>query len=266
MIEHKFIDAHLHLQDERVIAVADQVIAQAIVCGVGSLLCNATSEADWQQVINLATDHQSVVPFLGVHPWQASMVEDGWQERLFEALSITKAGIGEIGLDKTAKGDAVSLEQVFIDQLQIAQQLQRPVTIHCIGRWGRLLELLKEFDHGACGLLIHSFGGSKEIMYRLLDLGAYISFPTMLADSNRNKMQQAYLAAPLDRILLETDSPDQYCKSLVGAGANEDEWQEQGLNVPAYIPLLYKYAANLRRLKMDTFSEAILNNGQIFTN
>jgi TatD DNase family protein len=261
MDQKKYIDAHMHLQDNRLAGVREEFISRALACGVEMMICNATCEDDWSYVAEVAEKFSVVRPFYGVHPWFSDRVEDGWLDRLANKLRHS-GGIGEIGLDRLAKIDAKIQEQVFILQLDLAVQMQRSITIHCIKQWGRLLDILNNYDLADSGLLLHSFGGSKETMFRLLDLGALFSFSTALADPSKEKLRRVFLDVPQDRLLLETDAPDQYCPQLFGDKVIPEETK---LNESAHVAKLYEFGARLRGLNLSLFQEIIWENGQIFT-
>lgn len=258
----KFLDSHLHLQDKRIFARADEIIRRAEENGVGLMLCNGTWEQDWPDVLKFAEKHDSLFPMLGVHPWFVETVSAGWLETLTEMVTQGWAGIGEIGLDKLAKSDLRTQERIFTIQLSLAEELQRPVAIHCVKAWGKLLEILDNFDLHALPVMIHAFAGSLEIMERLVGMGAYVSFSTQLARPAREKLRQVFLRTPLDSLLLETDSPNQFCPELAGSA----EYGEEKVNQPAVIPSLYGYGAALRSMNIDEFSKVVWRNGQIFTN
>jgi len=219
---------------------------------------NSTTEQDWPKVNACAQRCPAVRPFLGVHPWWASEVAPGWQERLMAELLRTGASIGEIGLDALIGASPAVQEAVFIPQLEMAEHLGRPVTIHCCRRWGRLLELMTAICRGRLVAIIHGFSGSVEVMRRLLDLGAMLSFGPNLANQARLKARQAFLAAPLDRILLESDWPP----------GNSDGHQPSALAMPgpeAILAGLYAQAAALRAEPPQRLQTMVWNNGQIFT-
>ena len=125
----RYIDAHLHLQDERLFGKAAQIIARAESRGVHRFFCNATRESDWQLVIELARKFSGIVPFFGTHPWQVETVMVGWEKRLADALSSCAsagAGIGEIGLNK----NTVSELKIFEEHVDIAKKYDTPILIH----------------------------------------------------------------------------------------------------------------------------------------
>lgn len=256
----RFIDAHLHLTDSRIAPEAGTLIKQAEGDGVRQLFANTAEEREWQPLLTLANQHPAVRPFIGIHPWQAGEVTSGWQERLADALKASTAGVGEIGLDRFCQVPISQQEEIFLAQLEAARYYHRPVSIHCVKRWGRLIELLAPFKDATLPLLIHSFSGPVEIMHRLLDLGATISFSTQLAAPEREGIRQAFRAVPPERTLLETDTPDHFCPALTGL---TDEAPQ--LNHPRHVAALYGFAAKLLGVDLDQFSQTIWENGQIFT-
>ncbi|MBU0674504.1 MAG: TatD family hydrolase [Proteobacteria bacterium] len=256
----KFLDAHLHLQDKRFQGMAQELIAAAGTAGVARQICCATSEKDWGQVVELAARHSEVLPMLGVHPWWAHKVQPGWRERYLEMLTMTGAGVGEIGLCSLVEPDPSAQEKVFAAQLAVAAELNRPVAVHCVRRWGRMLEVLADFYPQEAGLMIHAFGASPEIMDRLLALGAMLSFSGRLADPRNEKMRRLFQEAPLERILLESDAPDMYCGPLVGDTSGKKSNSE-----PVMTAKLYRFAADLKNMDLERFAAQVWENGQIFT-
>lgn len=256
----KFLDAHLHLQDKRFNGTLDKLISAAINAGVERMVCCATSEKDWGKVMDLAQRHPEVVPMLGVHPWAAHKVKPGWQERYVDMLKLTGAGVGEIGLCSLVNIDPLAQEEVFTSQLAVASDMKKPVAIHCVRRWGRLLEILSDFHPLQARLMIHAFGASEEIMNRVLELGAMLSFSGRLADPRNQKMRRLFQEAPIENILLESDAPDMYCGPLIGDASG----QKQN-STPAMTAKLYRFAAGLKNMDLEQFAAQVWDNGQIFT-
>lgn len=244
----KLIDAHCHLADHRLAGRIDAVLAKARGVGIGILATCAAHEPEWCPTITLADHTPEIQPFIGIHPWFAGEISAGWEDRLHDILAASRAGIGEIGLDRLHGPPAAIQEAVFLTQLRLALEHKRPVIIHCVRRWGRLLELTEAFDLAAAGWLVHAFGGPVEIMQQLLKRGALLSFPPWLADPGAAKMRAVFRQTPVDRLLLETDSPD-----------------NQG-SEPAQVAALYSYAAGLKDIVPVDFTAMVWENGrQIFT-
>lgn len=256
------IDAHLHLQDDRFTQnTIGPVIDKAIVAGVVKLFCNATSEDDWQNVVLLSKKYAAIKPFLGVHPWFSQSTKDGWLRRLEVILDSAGAGVGEIGIDKVSSAPYNIQEKVFISQLELAFKNKLPVSIHCVKKWGKLLDILKRYAPFKQNIMIHSFSGSTEIMHQLVELGIFISFSCQLACPQKHKLREVFQKTPLKNILLETDAPDQFCPELFS-----DTHNVQKKNQPAYIVDLYTFAADLLNFDRNQFIKEIWNNGKIFTN
>ncbi|MEA3548306.1 MAG: TatD family hydrolase, partial [Thermodesulfobacteriota bacterium] len=220
-------------------------------------------------VLDLAKQHDAVYPFLGIHPWYADTVKKKWLDRLTTTVQKNSVGIGEIGLDRACRIDFPRQEKIFLAQLELAKQQCCPVAIHCVKAWGRLVEILADFQSHIPAIMIHGFAGSAEIMERLTKMGIFISFSTQLAHPARKKLRAVFLRTPLDRILLETDSPNQFCAELaklIDADKQTALMKKTKINEPAVIPALYQYGASLRGIKLDDFSRALFRNGKIFGN
>ena len=162
-------DAHNHLQDPR-LGDSAPVIAAMRAAGVERCVVNATREQDWAAVENLALAHPDfVIPAFGIHPWQAHTAECGWRERLAGMLEKhPHSSIGECGLDQWVSTPPMEIQRpVFLDQLRLAGEMKRPVTIHCLKAWGALFECFAEVPPPG-KFLMHSFGGSIETARRLI--------------------------------------------------------------------------------------------------
>lgn len=230
------------------------------------MICNATSERDWRDVLDLAEKYDAVYPFLGIHPWYADTGENEWLDELDITVKKNSTGIGEIGLDRVCETNFLQQEKIFLAQLELAKQQHCPVAIHCVKAWGRLVEILSDFQSHIPAIMIHGFAGSREIMHRLIRMGVFLSFSTQLAHPARKKLRDVFLQTPLDRILLETDSPNQFCAELAKLidAENQSTLMEKKINEPAVIPALYYYGAALRGIQLDDFSRALWKNGKIF--
>ncbi len=207
--------------------------------------CCGCTEDDWPVVAAMARGRDAapvpypevrVFPSFGLHPCQIAGRSPDWLRRLEEVLMAPPAGVGEIGLDHlVVGGDELAQEKIFLSQLDLARRLRRPVTIHCRRAWGRLLEILRRDGLPPAGLMVHAWSGSLEVQEELLTLGAYISFAGNISFPHHQRARRALLATPMDRLLLETDSPDILPAGAVGA-----------CNEPANLARIMKVAAELR--------------------
>jgi TatD DNase family protein len=97
-------------------------------------------------------------------------------------------------------------EECFAAHLDLARELNRPVAVHCVQAWGRLIEILRE--HPGPRILLHAFGGSAELIPELAELNCWFSFCGSVANPNAKRVRASAAAVPDDRLLIETDSPD----------------------------------------------------------
>jgi TatD DNase family protein len=204
-----WVDSHNHLHDPRLGAAAP-LIAAMRAAGVSRCIVNATREADWADVEKLATrEPDFVLPAFGIHPWHAHTATSGWQERLRNLLEKhPRASIGECGLDQWISHPVIEVQRpVFLAQLRLARELDRPLTIHCLKAWGALFEAFAEAPPPS-RFLMHSFGGSIETARRLIPSGAYFSFSGYFLSDRKSAVPGVFRQLPPDRILLETDAPD----------------------------------------------------------
>jgi TatD DNase family protein len=204
-----WIDSHNHLQDTR-LADGPALVRAIREAGVERCVVNATREEDWPAVRLLAEEHPDfVIPAYGIHPWQAHTADAGWQDRLRNLLlADSRATVGEIGLDQWIAQPDINVQMpVFLDQLEIARELDRTATIHCLKAWDALFTAFKE-QPPPSRFLMHSFGGSIEVARRLIPLGAYFSFSGYFLHPRKAKVVEVFRQLPRERILLETDAPD----------------------------------------------------------
>ena len=204
-----WVDAHNHLQDAR-LGDRTGLISEMKRAGVRRCVVNATRESDWSDVEDLArSEPDFVVPAFGIHPWNAHTISDGWRERLIALLDrFPQASIGECGLDQWVSEPPLEIQRpVFLEQLRLARQLDRAITIHCLKAWGPLFDAFAEAPPPS-RFLIHSFGGSIEVAHRLIPLGAYFSFSGHFLHPQKSATLEVFRNLPPERILLETDAPD----------------------------------------------------------
>lgn len=144
---------------------------------------------------------------LGLHPWFVAEASTEWSSRLETLLRSHRAGVGECGLDFGRKDThRAAQEAAFRAQLRLAHALHRPVAMHTVRAWGRLLDLLREEGVPAAGAMVHAFGGSAETALVLESMGVFLSFSGELLRHDRPKLKEAMRAVASSHLLLETDS------------------------------------------------------------
>ena len=205
-----FYDAHNHLQDDRFTGRQSELLAVCEKAGIARMVVNGAGERDWPQVLALARTSPLVLPSFGYHPWQLAIRRPDWLANLEQFLAAVPSAIGEIGLDRwKPELPYAGQEEVFLAQLRLAAERNLPASLHCLQAWGRLHELLRTHPRPACGFVLHSFGGPREMIPAFAKLGAYFSFPGYFLHERKQRQRESFKHVPPDRLLVETDAPDQ---------------------------------------------------------
>jgi TatD DNase family protein len=253
-------DAHNHFQDDRLLGVREQ-IGQAIRAeNIRHMVVNGSSEEDWPAVLELARSWPEVIPSFGYHPWYVRQRTGHWQQKLEELLELVPSAVGEIGLDRWVRDhDMAQQEEVFLWQWRLAARRNLPVSIHCLEAWGRLAELVQANAGPECGFVLHSFGGPKEMIPMLAKLGAYFSLPGYFAHERKTKQREAFRHVPLDRLLIETDAPDQ---SLPPERVRYPlpELEGRPVNHPANLGAVYAFASEFLEIELSELVARVESN------
>jgi TatD DNase family protein len=256
----RLYDAHNHLQDERFGSQVEELLAATAKEGVVKMVVNGSCEEDWPNVLELARLHLEVIPSFGYHPWYVKERSSNWQKELVNFLNQVPSAIGEIGLDRWIEDyDTPQQEEVFIWQLRLAAEKNLPVSIHCLKAWGRLLEILQSGPRPKCGLVLHSFGGPKEMVPALTELGAYFSFPGYFAHERKTKQRETFRAVPPDRLLVETDAPDQPLPENLSKYSIADS-NGKPLNHPANLRAVYQFVAEFLGRPIERLAQEVETN------
>lgn len=257
----RFYDAHNHLQDERFGGRQAELLQLCRARGITAMVVNGSCEEDWPHVLELARLHPEVIPSFGYHPWYVGERSPAWLDQLRARLREIPSAVGEIGLDRW-KPDLPyeGQEEVFLAQLQLAAEANLPASIHCLRAWGRLYELLRTHPRPACGFLLHSYGGPPEMVRPLAQLGAYFSLPGYFARPGKTRQQEAFRLVPPDRLLIETDAPDQLPPPERLLHPLQDLQSGRPINHPANLPAVYAFAAELRGWSLETLAARVEEN------
>lgn len=211
MIE--LIDSHCHLNYDYAPKSEDDLVREAHEAGVSVLVTVGVDMSSIEPLVAISERHPHVYHTVGVHPHEAVTISEGDLARLEQAAKHPKCrAIGEIGLDfhydhSPRDVQCAQLEQ----QLELALRVKLPVVIHSRDAEAELLESLtryaKQVPAGAIPGIIHCFSGTKEFGQACLDVGFYISFSGILTFKTAEALRDCAKAFPLERLLVETDSP-----------------------------------------------------------
>lgn len=202
-------DSHAHLDDERFDEDRDLMIRRARLNDVKYIMNPGADLASSQRAVKLAEQYDFVYAAVGVHPHD---VENMNQEVLLTLKELAKSekvkAIGEIGLDYYRDLSPRDLQaKWFIEQIRLAKELKLPVIIHDRDANDDVMRILKQENAFETGVLLHCFSGSKELARQYVNLGAMISIAGPVTFKNARKTLEVAEFVPLDRLLIETDSP-----------------------------------------------------------
>lgn len=248
----RFVDAHHHLQDARLDAERDAIVASLREEGVDRWVANGTCETDWERVTALfETCPEETIPSYGLHPWKVRGRSTGWADALEARLAQDPgACVGEVGLDKWIReADLDDQEEVLRVQLNLAVSYGRPVSLHCLRCFGRLLEVLRDAPLPEQGFLLHAYSGPAELVPDFLELGARFSFSGYFLEPRKAIVRDVFRDLPEDRILVETDAPDMPLPEAEERfPLGTDSQSGKRLNHPANLRRVYQGLANLRQM------------------
>ncbi len=240
----RYYDAHCHLQDPRFGGTVEEILKACQDRGIQRLVVNGTRESDWDRVAELAERYPDLIlPSYGLHPWWSRERSANWREDLeARLLANPRASIGETGLDRWMENpDPADQEEVLLAHLDLAERLNRPLSLHCLRAWGHLDAVLRAHPRPARGILLHSYGGPAEMVRPLADLGAYFSFAGYFLNPSQEKKRAAFQLVPEDRLLIESDAPDQVLPPELDEFSLIDPDTGKRLNHPGNLPVIYRH-------------------------
>jgi TatD DNase family protein len=227
----------MHLQEEVYEGHVDDIALRAAAAGVAVLVSCGTHPGDWGRTAEIAETHSAIVPAFGLHPWFIDDAPPDWPDSLRRWLLSVPSLVGETGLDGAVSAPTLDVqEQALRVHMRLARELTRPLCLHCVRAYGRLLEVLRSEEPLPAGLLLHAFAGSPEMIPRFAECGAYFSFGGNVLYDTHVRARRALVAVPEDRLLVETDAPTllppEEFRSTAVQGTRGRVWNEPA-NLPA---------------------------------
>ncbi|APG62703.1 LuxR family transcriptional regulator [Sphingorhabdus lutea] len=204
------IDSHCHLNYKGIIERQADVLSHARSVGVRGMLNISTRECEWDDIINLAEQEQDIWASVGIHPHEADSHPDIDLEKLISRAQHPKVvAIGETGLDYYYdKSDRDNQKNSFRTHIHAAQETGLPIIIHTRDAEDDTADILKqEMARKKFGAVIHCFTASQSFAEIALDIGCYISISGIVTFKNAQSLQESAKIIPLNRLLVETDSP-----------------------------------------------------------
>jgi TatD DNase family protein len=246
-------DTHAHLDDDRFDDDRDEVVSQCTEAGVDLILNDGSNIQTSVKSIALAEKYKFIYAAVGVHPHDASDMDDE-TAGVLAALAENKKvrAIGEIGLDYHYDLSPREVQKRrFVEQIDLARQLRLPVIVHDRESHGDVMDIFKKTRIKEVGGVLHSFSGSAEMALECLKMGLYISISGPVTFSNAKKTVEAVKEVPLDMLLIETDSP--YLTPVPYRGKR---------NYPGYVRLVAEKIAEIKGISFEEVAQKTMENGK----
>jgi TatD DNase family protein len=204
------VDTHAHLDDRRLKGRLGEVLRSARGAGVVQVVAVATTAVDSASVSAIAREHPGVFASVGIHPNEAGEAKpDDWDRIVELAARPEVVALGETGLDRHWDRTPFDVQQDYFGRhLALSEEIGRPVIIHCRDCHRDIVEQLSRLGRPIRGVL-HSFTGTWPEAEEVLALGLSVSFAGMLTFANKalDPLREAAARVPIERLLVETDSP-----------------------------------------------------------
>ena len=239
-----FIDTHCHLTDEYDGGI-DAVITHAKKDGVGALICATAEGIDIKPALKLAEKYDNIFVTTGIHPDHIDLNPNDFLTD--EILNHPRViGVGEIGLDYHYTPETRDAQiKLFESQLEIAHKHNLPVAIHTRDADDDTMAILTDKYFG----VMHCFTSTWELAKVMLDRGFYFSASGILTFKNANEIRETFAKIPMDRIVIETDSP--YCAPVPYRGKTCE---------PAFVIETAKVLAQIKNLQIDELESILFEN------
>ena len=244
-----FTDSHCHLNFPELMAQLPAIREAMRTAQVDRALCISTTLEEFPAVLDLAAQYDNFWATVGVHPDNEDVQEPTLDDLLTRGQLPRVVGIGETGLDYYRLGersvaDMAWQRERFRVHIRAARLLKKPLVIHTRSASNDTLAILREEGEdggaGSAGGVFHCFTESIEVARAALDLGFYISFSGILTFKSAQELRDVATFVPLDRLLIETDSP--YLAPMPYRGKT---------NNPSYVPYVAACLAGLKKCSVE---------------
>jgi TatD DNase family protein len=245
-----FVDSHCHLDFPELSADLPAVLGAMRENHVTHALCIGVAMDAWPAVHALATGHANLYASVGVHPDQAGVVEPTVDLLVTRARQPKVVAIGETGLDYYRQsGDLEWQRARFRTHVRAAREAGKPLVVHTRAAADDTIAIMREERAGEAGGVMHCFTETWDVAQRALDLGFHISFSGIVTFRNAGEVREVAKRVPLERMLIETDSP--YLAPVPHRGKR---------NEPAFVRHVAEAIAALREVPVAAVAEATSRN------
>lgn len=245
------IDSHAHLHFKDFKGEIPQVIDRARQAGVMTILNVGTDLESSREAIEVARTHPDIYAAVGIHPHEAAKIQEGELDLLKSLAKDPKVvAIGEVGLDYYYEHSPRETQLKALSRfVRLAGETKLPLIIHCREAFGDCFEIMDREQGWKRGGVFHCFTGDWTVAQKILENGFYLSFSGILTFKKPGNLIEVAQKAPLDKILIETDSP--YLAPEPHRGKR---------NEPAYVQLVAQRLAEVRGVSLAVIEAAVATN------
>jgi TatD DNase family protein len=245
-----FVDSHCHLDFPELSAELPQLLAAMRENDVTHALCIGVDLPAWPGVLAIAQSHANLYATVGVHPDYTDTPEPSIADLVAMAQADKVVAIGETGLDYyRLEGDLEWQRKRFRTHIRAARETGKPLVIHTRSAADDTIAIMREERAGEAGGVMHCFTETWAVAEAALDLGFHISFSGIVTFKNAVELKEIARRVPLDRMLIETDSP--YLAPVPFRGKR---------NQPAWVRYVGEAVAQLRGVPVDAIARATSDN------
>ncbi len=253
-----FTDSHCHLNFPELASRLDTILEAMSQAQVSRALCISTTLEEFPAVHQLATSYNNLWATVGVHPDNEGVTEPSLDDLLQRGKLDRVVAVGETGLDYFRLGERTLSDmewqrERFRVHIRAARQLHKPLVIHTRSASDDTIAILQEEgedgSEGSAGGVFHCFTESQAVAKAALDRGFYISFSGILTFKTAQDLRDVARWVPMDRVLIETDSP--YLAPVPYRGKTND---------PSLVPYVAQQLAQLKGCSVQEIAEATTSN------
>ena len=247
-------DTHAHYDDKQFDQDREELLASMKDNGIGTIVDVGSNMETSTWIVEAVTRYPMMYGAVGVHPSDTAELKESDIDTLKKYAAMDRIlAIGEIGLDYYWDKSFVDLQkEVYVKQILLANKLNLPIVIHDREAHKDAYDLLLEYNQSSKALF-HCFSGSVEFMRECVKKGWYIALGGVVTFKNAVKMKDVAREIPLDKLVLETDSP--YLTPVPFRGKP---------NTPAYVRYVAEEIANLRQIPLNELIDITTNNAERF--
>ena len=249
-----YVDSHCHINFPELAARLPDILGKMAENRVSHALCVSVNLPEFPQVLDLAERHANIYASVGVHPDYEDTPEPSVAQLVELSQHPKIVAIGETGLDYyRLQGDLEWQRERFRVHIRASRETRKPLIIHTRSASEDTLRLLREegagLDAGGVAGVMHCFTESLEVAEAAVAMGFYISFSGIVTFKSAKELQAVALALPLERILIETDSP--YLAPVPHRGK---------VNEPGFVMHVAEFIAQLKGVPLETVAQATTEN------